>query len=208
MANKNSTFAQSDFEVIQRDVLHSGHFSVARLQIKHRLFAGGWTNTLTREMIERLPAAAVLPYDPKLDRIILIEQFRMGAINDPTTPWQIEIPAGLLDTNETFEQIAIREAKEEAAAEVRHLKLIHDFYMSPGASTEYIHVFYGEVDASKIEGIHGLKNENEDIRVLNVSAKEALTKLHNREIKNGPTIVALQWFELHHEQLRKQNDAF
>lgn len=196
-------FTHKDYEIVKREILYQGVFCYVRLHVRHKLYGGGWSDVFTREVLERKPAAATLPHDPKLDRIILIEQFRCGMIDGKTVPWQIEIPAGIIDPNETPEQVAIRETKEEAGCEISNLQLIAEHYLSPGASTEYIHVYYGHVDASHINGIHGLKHENEDIRVLNLTADEALAKLHNNEIKNPPAIIALQWFELNRDRLRK-----
>jgi len=184
------------YEILQREVLYQGVFCLVRLHIKHQLFNGEWSGTFTREVLERFTAAAVLPYDPITKRVILIEQFRAGALMDPHGPWQIEIPAGIIDTQETPLAVAIREAKEEANCEVRQLELICDYFVSPGGSNEYIHIYAGTVDAEGIEGIHGLAHEHEDIRVLNVSIDEALQLLHSGKIKNAPAIIALQWLAL------------
>jgi ADP-ribose pyrophosphatase len=203
MNSKRSSLALQDVEIVKREILlKEVFFTAIRLHLRHRLFCGNWSDIFTRDVIERHPAAALLPYDPKLDRVILIEQFRPGAILDSLTPWQLEIPAGLIENNETPLEVAIRETQEEAGCAVTNVKLIYNFFPSPGGSTEYLHIFYGEVDAKEIKGIHGLPNEHEDIRVLNLSADEALLKLHRQEIKNGPAIIALQWLQLHRDELR------
>jgi ADP-ribose pyrophosphatase len=191
-----------DYEITQREILYQGIFRLVRLHVRHKLFNGDYSDIFTREILERFTAAAVLPYDPKLDRVILIEQFRPGAITDPKGPWQIEIPAGVITHNDPPMDTAIREAKEEANCEVRDLELIQDYFVSPGGSNEYIHIFYGSVDATHIEGVYGLHHEHEDIRVLNISTEEAFAKLKNHEIKNAPAIIALQWLHLNRERLR------
>ncbi|MHB1949620.1 MAG: NUDIX domain-containing protein [Gammaproteobacteria bacterium] len=203
MHKATTPFDKTDFEVVQRDILYQGVFRLVRLHLRHRLFNGGWSNVFTREIMERYTAAAVLPYDPKLDRIILIEQFRSGALHDPQGPWQIEIPAGIICPDEEPLGVAIREAREETGCKVSNLELIYDYFISPGASNEYIHIYYGLVDASHVNGIHGLPEENEDIRVRNVSADEAMNLLQDHKIRNAPAIIALQWFALNRERLRK-----
>jgi ADP-ribose pyrophosphatase len=200
-----SPFSKNDYEIMQREVLYQGVFRLVRLHLRHRLFNGGWSNVFSREVLERGTAAAVLPYDPILDRVILIEQFRPGALADPKNPWQIEIPAGMLGHNEKPLDVAVRETKEEADCEVSHLELIYDYFVSPGGTTEYLHIYCGLVDSQGVGGIHGLIQENEDIRVLNISADEAITRLQNREIKNAPAIIALQWLMLNRERLRRNS---
>lgn len=199
-----TTLGHDDYQILQRDVMYQGVFRLVRLELKHRLFNGKWTAPFTREVLERFTAAAVLPYDPILDRVILIEQFRPGALSDPKTPWQIEIPAGLIKPNESPPEIAVREAEEEAGCEVSNLELIYDYFVSPGGTNEYIHVYCGKVDATNVGGLHGLEEEQEDIRVINVSTAEAFAKLDNREIKNAPAIISLQWLRLHKEALQSK----
>lgn len=198
------TFGHNDYEIIKREVMYQGVFRLVRLHIRNRLFNGGWSDVFVREVLERRSAAAVLPYDPKLDRVILIEQFRPGAITDPTSPWQIEIPAGILEKNEAPMDVAIREAREEAGCDVTHLELIQEYFVSPGGSNEYIYIFYGEVDAAHVNGVYGLKHEHEDIRVLNMTTDEALEKLKNHEIDNAPAILALQWLAMHRNEKRQK----
>lgn len=199
------SFTRNDFKITEREVIYDGEIiTVCKLHLKHKLFSGKWSSSFTREVVERFPASALLPYDPKLDRVILIQQFRVGALEDPVNPWQIEIPAGLLDSKESAKTVAIREAKEEASCDVTNVQLICDFYPSPGGSTEILYLFYGEVDADGIDGVHGLQDENEDIKVLNLSADEAFTLLGEGKIKTTPAIIALQWLQLNRERLRKK----
>lgn len=205
MDTPTHSFDNNDAEVVQRDILYQGIFRLVRLHLRHRLFKGGWSEVFTREIMERYKAAAVIPYDPKLDRIILIEQFRSGALDHPQGPWQIEIPAGIIDSKETPLSVAIREAQEEAGCSVANLELIYDYFISPGASNEYIHIYCGIVDAAHADGIHGLAQEHEDIRVLNVSTDEAMELLKQGKIKNAPAIIALQWLALNRQRLRSNS---
>ncbi len=200
---KTQPFTQNDYEISQREVLYQGIFRLTRYHLRHRLFEGGWSDTMQREVLERYSAAAVLPYDPVLDRVILIEQFRPGSIADPESPWLIEIPAGILEKNEQPIEVAHREAIEEAGCDLRDLRLISEYFPSPGGSNEYIHIYCGKVDSKGIGGVHGLKHEQEDIRVLNLPTDEALQLLQSGKIKTSPAIIALLWLQLHRVELQK-----
>jgi ADP-ribose pyrophosphatase len=196
-------FGQKDFEITNYDSLYSGIFQLKRYHIRHRLFQGGWSEVFTRELLERYSAAGVLPYDPKLDRVILIEQFRPGSMRSVNGPWLMEIPAGVLVGDDTPEKIAYNEAQEEAGCTITELYPICDFFVSPGGSNEYLNLYCGRADVSHVNGVHGLKHEHEDIRVHNVSYDEAIKKLANNEIKTAPAIISLLWLQLNREKLRE-----
>src|SRR3546814_9541363 len=134
---------------------------------RSRLFVGGWSSSLIREVFERNPVAGVLPYDPVQDAVVLLEQFRTGpmAAKDDN-PWLIEIVAGIIEDGETPEDMARREATEEAGCTITDIEPIASFYPSPGGSSEYVHIFCGRTDRTGIGGMHGNKIEDEDIRVL------------------------------------------
>jgi ADP-ribose pyrophosphatase len=198
-----NSFTQNDYEIVKRDVLYEGVFRMARYHLRYRLFEGGWSHTLTRELMERKSAAAILPYDPVLDQVVLIEQFRPGAIANPSSPWLLEIVAGILDGEEKPANVAIREAKEEANCEVLDLYPVCEYFVSPGGSNEYLWIFCGRIDASDAGGIHGLQEENEDIRSFIVSSEEAFILLQEGKIKTSPAIIALQWLQLNREWLKQ-----
>lgn len=204
MQEKIHSFTQNDYEIIDREVPYQGIFRMARYKIRYRLFKGGWSNVVWREVMERKSAAAVLPYDPILDKIIMVEQFRPGAISNPDGPWLLEIVAGVLDPGETETEVAIREAKEEANCEVLDLYPIHEYFVSPGGSNEYLWTYCGRIDASQYAGgLFGLAEENEDIRTTCMSSDEAFALLKTGKIKTSPAIVALQWLQLNREWLRQ-----
>lgn len=194
----------NDYTVIKREVLYQGVFTLARYTLKIRLFAGGFSDIFTREVLERASAAAILPYDPKLDRVILIEQFRPGAITHKGNPWLTEIPAGIIESLESPCDVAAREAKEEANCEIKILHPLCEYFVSPGGSNEYLNLYCGYVDAKDIGGFHGLLHEQEDIRVLNLSAEEAFLKLSKGEIQTAPAIVALLWLQLNKDALKQE----
>jgi ADP-ribose diphosphatase len=197
-----TSFNHHDYEMVAREVLYQGVFRMIRYSLRHRLFSGGWSEVFDREILERYSAIAVLPYDPLLDRVILIEQFRPGSLADPNSPWLIEIPAGIISKQEKPEELAFREATEETGCELTQLKPICETYVSAGGSNEYLHLFCGKVDARHVDGIHGLKNEHEDIRVINLPAEDAFKAVEDLKIKTTPALIALFWLQLNRKHLQ------
>jgi ADP-ribose pyrophosphatase len=193
-----------DILIENEEWMYQGFISVKRYNLKHKLYGGGWSNTFTREMVIRKHAAAVLPYDPILDRVILIQQFRIGALEDRNSAWLYEIVAGLMDKDETPEQVVKREMQEEAGVEVLELVKLYNYWMSPGGSNEFLTLFCAKVDASQAGGIHGLAEENEDIKVQTFSSAEAFEMIKSGEVRNCSSVLALQWLELHRESLRER----
>lgn len=195
-------FTQNDYEIIKRDVVYQGFFRLVCNHLRFRLYDGGWSNVVMREVLERNPAAAVLPYDPVHDRVILIEQFRPGALANPDSPWLKEIIAGIID-HEDPEQLVLREAQEEAGCEILDLYPICEYFVSPGGSNEQMFVYCGRVDATQADGIYGLVAENENIRTITLSTEDAFTQLQQGKIKTSPAIIALQWLQLNRGWLKQ-----
>ena len=191
---------KKQFEIINREVLYEGFFSMEKIRLKHTLYEGGWTQDLTRELFHRGECVAVLLYDPDMEEVVLIEQFRMGAIGNPERAWLLEIVAGAIEPGETAEAVAIREAAEEANCQVKQLTKINKFYTTPGGSAESITLFCGIVDATNIGGIHGLKDEDEDIRVSTVTFEQAYRMIETGEIESAIPIIAIQWLALNKEK--------
>lgn len=205
---KPTELTRDDVELIQHDTVFQGYYRMDRYQLRHRQYDGNWSRPITREVLERGHAAAVLPYDPVEDKVILIEQFRTGAYAHGADPWQIEIIAGIIDPNQSAEQVARREALEEAGCELfGELIPIMDYYMSPGAVSEYMSLFCAACDSKLVSGFHGLDDEDEDIRVLAVPLQRALSLLKAGKIRNSPAIIALQWLQLNHAKVRNQLTA-
>ncbi len=194
-----------DAEILDRSTLYSGFFEMALYTVRHRLFAGGTSPAFTREIFVRPPVAAVLLYDPGRDRVVQIEQFRAGKLaSGRPNPWMIEIVAGIIEPGETPEEMARREAMEEAGCTILDLEPIVKFYPSPGGCSEFVHMFCGRVDSDGIGGIHGLDDEQEDIRVFVESSDTALTRLANGEIESSIAIIGLQWLALNRDRLRER----
>ena len=194
-------FSPQDVEIISKERLYNGFFSVIKYCFRHKLFAGGWSANLERELLERGYAASVLPYDPETDQVVLIEQIRVGAV-EHACPWQLEIIAGMIDLDESSEDVIRREAREEAGIDLGCVKKLTSYYPSPGGCSEKLDVFVGQVDALTAKGIHGLDYEGEDINVLVVDRAQAYHWIEEGVIQNGASIIALQWLELNHQRLK------
>jgi ADP-ribose pyrophosphatase len=207
MSNRPSpplALTAADVELIDRTTIFQGWFRIDRLTLRHRLFNGGWTQPFTREIFERGHAAAVLLYDSVRDAVALTEQFRAGALSAGVQPWSIEIVAGIIDDGEAPETTAIRETREEAGAEVTEMVPIFHVTATPGGSSETVHVYCARIDSSKLGGVFGIQEDHEDIRVMIVSADEALAWAESGKIRNAVSIAAIQWLIRHRDELRKK----
>ncbi|WP_140314645.1 ADP-ribose diphosphatase, partial [Vibrio parahaemolyticus] len=200
---RQDEFTSRDVEIISKESVFEGFFKMVKYRFKHKLFAGGWSDVVEREMFERGHAAAMLPYDPKTDQVVIIEQIRIGAL-EHEHPWQLEIVAGMIDRAESAEEMIRREAEEEAGITVGRVASVTSYYPSSGGCSEKLDVFVGEVDASKAHGIHGLDYEDEDIRVHVLSREQAYQWVKDGIFENGASIIALQWLQLNHQELRSQ----
>lgn len=194
---------RDDVEILEKRLLYKGFFTMTQYRLRHRLFAGGWSPALSREVFERGPVAAVIPYDPARDAVVLIEQFRTGPMAaGHETPWMIEIVAGILEDGETAEDLAFRETVEETGCRLQAVERITSFYMAPGGSTEYCTLLCGRVDAGSVDGIHGNDEEGEDIRVFAEPLDAAYTRIASGEIASSFSIIALQWLMLNRKELQ------
>ncbi len=194
------------WELIDRQECYRGFFKLEKLRLRHELFDGGWSPVLERELMQHgqhSHAVAVLPYDPRRDEVILIEQFRAGAITSPQGPWMLEIIAGLVETGESVEEVAYRETREEAGCALQTLIPVYDYYPTPAGYAEHVSLFIGRVDAEGVSGIHGLAEEGEDIRVTAVDANTAFSMLEEGVIRNSIAIIGLQWLQINRRKLRE-----
>jgi len=198
---------RGDVKVLRRNTPFRGFFRLDILDLKHRRFDGGWTPWIEREVFIRANAAGLLPYDPRLDRIALVEQFRSGVFAEGSQrPWTLETVAGIITSGERPEDVARRETLEEAGAEATDMVHVCNFFVSPGGCSEYVMLYCGRVDLSGIKRgtAAGLADEHEDIRVHVMSFNRALRMLKQGVINNSITIIALQWLALNRAKLRRK----
>lgn len=191
-------------EVLERAVAHRGFFQMHELTLRHTLFRGGWSQPFSREVFIRGAAAGILLYDPDRDSLVLVEQFRVGALAAGEPPWMLEIVAGIVDEGETAADVVVREAMEEAGCTATDVFPINRFLPSPGGCSEVISLFCGRVDSRGVGGVHGLESENEDIRVHVVPADQAIAWMDEGRIVNAIALVALGWFARHRDSLRRR----
>ncbi len=191
-------------ELVSHEVAFQGYFKVGRYIFRHTLHRGGMSGLVSREVFERGQAGAVLLYDPGRDEVVMIRQFRAGAYVAGHHPWVWEVVAGIIEENETAEQMIRRETVEEANLEVGELLPITKVMLTPGACSEACEVFLGRVDSSKAGGVFGLADEHEDILVKALPFAEAYALLERNEVDNAVGVIALQWLALHRDEVRKR----
>jgi len=197
----NKELDHKDIDIIARQSILRSWLRVDQIKLKHRLFEQGWSSELVRELLVKQSAVGVLLYDPDRDTILLVRQFRIGMIDSNQSPWLLELVAGLVDSGEAPVDVVKREAKEEADCVPTELIHICDYYNSPGASTEKIHLYCGRVDTRDAGGVFGLEQEGEDIEVVLMSFDELVSAVEAGQINNAMSLIAIQWLQLNREKL-------
>ncbi|WP_165857667.1 ADP-ribose diphosphatase [Marinobacter sp. JSM 1782161] len=197
-------FSQDDVRIDKRETVFQGFFRMERLHLSHALFAGGETGAFERELFLRGDATCVLPYDPVRDEVVLLEQFRPGALWRDQSPWLLELVAGMNEPGETPEDVAHREADEEAGLTFRRLEKICQYLVSPGGTTEMVSLYCGHVSTEGAGGLYGLAEENEDIRAHVMAAEDALRMIADGRINNAAAIIALQWLAMQRNRLKEE----
>ena len=191
-----------DVDILERQTVFRGYFRIDRYRLRHRTFAGGWTGEILREVFERGHAVAVLLYDPALDQVVLIEQFRIGAHAAGRPAWLLEIVAGIIGEGESVEEVARRETLEETGCTAADLIPIGDYLPTPGGSSETVSLFCARIDARTAGGIHGLAHEHEDIRTVVMGAGEIIARLEDGRLDNSAIMIAVAWLARNRERLR------
>lgn len=181
-------------------------FAVEDYRLRHRLLRGGESAPLERAAFVSGDATVVLPYDPRHDRVLLVEQFRMGPFaRGDLNPWSLETIAGRIDPAETPEEAARREAGEEAGVSLGRLIGAPNHYPSPGAKSEFIYCFIGLCDLPEVSTGHGgLEEEGEDIRAHVIPFAQMMALIESGEIENGPLILIALWLERMRAGLRAE----
>ncbi|WP_432471844.1 NUDIX domain-containing protein [Amphritea sp. HPY] len=204
MTDWKPRFGAQHMEVVEQERVFDGFFKINRMKIRHALFQGGDIE-IVREQFQRDDAVCVLLFDPVKDVVVLIEQFRVGAIakgrDTVGSPWLLELVAGIVEPGETAEDVARRESVEEAGAQISDIVPINRYLPSAGGSDEYIDLLCARVDSSGLGGVHGLPEEGEDILVHLIPLAKAFALVASGKIDNAATIIALQWLQLNKTEL-------
>ncbi len=201
----NSTFNRNDVELLGKKTLYKGFFRMEEYRFKHRLFNGGWSEEVCREVFERGHAVVVLPYDPVTDEVVLIEQIRIPVLESGKTPWLLELVAGMIDSGQASADVARRELQEEAGLSAQSLTKVNEFFSSPGGTSERFDFYWAKVCAADAKGIHGLADEQEDIRVHVLSREQAYQMVVAGRIDNASTVIGLLWLQLNYQEIAKQS---
>ena len=197
----HASYSASDVTIESREFLFRGFIQVEKVSFRHRLFnQPDYSAVIQRELIHRPEAAGVLLYNDQQQRFALLEQFRVGALNDSESAWQLEVIAGVLDGDEAPEDCIRRESLEESGCEVQQLQHLFSFYPSAGACSEFFHLYAAEVELPKMGGIFGMPDEGENIQLHLFDYSELGTLLKNGRLRNAPVIMALQWLAQHLQQ--------
>lgn len=201
-------FSRADVDIKKQETVFSGFFKMERYLLRHRLFKGGWSGDVQRELFVRGDAVGVLLYDPVRDAVALTQQFRIGCFENTTGPWVWEIVAGMMETGEVPENVAVREVAEETGLRINATQLhnICRYYNSPGGSSARMQLFCSLCQLDAVEGVFGLPEENEDIRVQTFSADDAFKAVLSGDINNAAAVIALQWLQMNRQRLQKESD--
>jgi ADP-ribose pyrophosphatase len=195
-------FHLKDVELLKEKTLFDEYCQIKQFELQFSLFGGGMSKPVVRELLHRPPAVAVLLYDPIANKVVLIEQLRVGALREEGSPWLLEIAAGLTEPDEPFIDTACREVKEETGCTVLSLLPICTYLTSPGISNEKTMVYCGQIKAPAVGGNHGLVEEGEDIKVWVFETEEAFKLLGEGHIISSSAIIALQWLKINQFSLR------
>ncbi|HEX5792137.1 MAG TPA: ADP-ribose diphosphatase [Rheinheimera sp.] len=197
------SFGRQDLEILDKSTVFQGFFRLEHYTLRHKLFKGGWSEPIQREVFERGHAVVVLPYNAQTDELVLIEQFRVGA-SDSDSPWLLEAIAGMIEPGESAQQVACREAQEEAGLTIHELWPMLSYLSSPGGTTERIQLFLGRLTQPVLPGIFGLADEQEDIKVHVLPRTAAMQLLDEQKIDNAASVIALQWLALNLDKVKQR----
>ncbi|WP_298372708.1 NUDIX domain-containing protein [Azospirillum sp.] len=194
-----------DIEILDKKTVYKGFLQVDSYRLRHKKFDGTWTDVLPpREVCDRGPAVGVMLYDPDRDALVMIEQFRVGSAAVGGPAWMTEIVAGMVGAGEAPEDVARREAMEEAGCAIQEIEFIGDYFVSPGAFTEQVFVYCGRVDSRGLAATGGLAEEHEDIRIMVMPVDEVIALMDANRLRNSLAIIAVGWLARHREALRRR----
>ncbi|MDD9908947.1 MAG: NUDIX hydrolase [Ahrensia sp.] len=154
-----------------------------------------------REIVRTQHAVAVVAYDPKLDRLVMIRQFRIGAQLAHQRGFCTEVVAGLIDPGEDAHTTAARELEEETGLSAIRVEKLCEFLTTPGMTDELLHLYYAQVDASSLSSESGVGSETEQTFPFTLTLEDALAAVDEGRITNGIAMIALFQFTRHRERL-------
>ena len=197
-----ATYHSDQVKIHARELLFRGFIQVEKVNLSHRLFQQtAFTPVIQREVIHRPEAAGVIIYDDIQQKFALIEQFRVGALDDADSPWQLEIIAGVLDGDESPESCIRRESIEESGCQIDAIQHLFSFHPSAGACSEFFHLYSAAAQLPEQGGVFGMPDEGENIQLHLIDYRDIDTLLHNGRLRNAPVIMALQWLQQHIQTL-------
>ena len=185
-------------EIISKKRVFDGHFKIDEAHLKFEQFNGAMSDAITRLNFERGDSAAVVLHDPLADTVIMTEQFRYST-QTKGQPWILEIPAGSVESDEINDPVKTlrREVLEEIGYRVESFRKIASFFVSPGGTSERIHLFYAAIrPKDKVAAGGGVATEGEDIHIVTMGVQAALYKISTGEIMDAKTIIGLQWLQM------------
>jgi nudix-type nucleoside diphosphatase (YffH/AdpP family) len=202
-----SGMSGTDVVVHDHSQPYTKFFALQQAALSVPRFDGAESERVDRAAFVGTDAAIVLPYDPKTDRVLLVEQFRFGPfVRADAYPWMMEPVAGRIDAGETPQAAAIRESFEEAGLKIGNLHSVHSGYSSPGCSSEYFHIFVGLAEIDEAAAIvSGLQEEAEDIRGHVLSFDEFYHRLTHHKLPVVPLALAGYWLAQNRDKLRKNS---
>lgn len=206
MPKSKPQYQHEAVEIEAREVVYGGFFKMEKLRLRHRLFEGGWSDVIERELFVRGDAVAAILYDPENDLIGLVEQFRVGALKEAHGPWCLEVVAGMTRPGENPEEVIRRELREEADIKPDKLEYICNYLSSPGGSDERLDLYCALADLTDAGGVHGLDAEGEDIKVRVYTADAVFDAMLGGRTNNAATVIGLQWLQLNRARLRKTEE--
>lgn len=196
--------SEGKVDVLVHNRRYANYFALDEYVLQHSRFDGQLTPPLKRAVFLSPDATLVLPYDPLRDRVLMVEQMRMGPLGrGDRSRWQLEPIAGRLDAGETPQEAAHREAYEEAHLTFDKLLPVAQTYCSPGTSTEFYYIFLGLTDLpDTAAGLGGLEDEDEDIRSHLVDFHDFMRMCDAQEFCNAPLVLIANWLARHRDAIR------
>lgn len=181
-----------------------GHRRYDRVDCELPGRGGRRATRIAYEVLRIGEVVAVLPYDPVLDRLVVIRQFRLGAHLAHGHGDNLEVIAGRVDPGEAPVAAAHREAMEEAGIALSDLQPMLAYAPLAAAADERVHLFSARCDASRLPAVAGEIDQEETVLPLAVAPADLLEAVQGGRVRNGHLILALSWFTLHRAAIEAQ----